>query len=221
MTPASNLTFVSESLGCPAPVLIVAADVEFETRKTTMGVAPTPAVPHLYSCTFLSIPGNLREGNADLPPPISLRCTLSMPPGGTYLMNIKWLSVPALALCIAAPATIKAAAQESPLPPSAPQSSATQSQDQYQDRDRDWDRTPDGYRDPQRQGFREGVEAARRDYMNHRHADADDHDVFKRPPVDRQDRGEFREGFKEGYRRAMDHMKHDRDRDRDYDRPQF
>src|SRR3569623_828470 len=100
-----------------------------------------------------------------------------MPHGGTYLMNIKWLSVPALALCIAAPATIKAAAQEPPPPPNAPQYSAPQ--DQYQERDRDWDRTPDGYRDPQRQGFREGVEAARRDFMNHRHADADDHDVFK------------------------------------------
>ena len=136
-------------------------------------------------------------------------------------MNIKWLSVSTLALCMAAPITTKATAQE-PYP-STPQSSAPQYQDQYQDRDRDWDRTPDGYRDPQRQGFREGVEAARRDYMNHRHADADDHDVFKRPPVDRQDRGEFREGFKEGYRRAMDHMKHDRDRDRDHDddRPRF
>lgn len=135
-------------------------------------------------------------------------------------MNIKWFSIPALALCMAAPATIKAAAHEAqPLP------SAAQYQDQYQDRDRDWDRAPDGYRDPQRQGFHEGMEAARRDYMNHRHADADDHDVYKHPPVDERDRGEFRDGFKEGYRRAMDHMKHDRDRDRDrdrdYDRPQF
>ena len=126
-------------------------------------------------------------------------------------MNNKWLSIPALALCMAAPATTKLAAQEPlPPPPSAPQYSSPQ--DQYQDRD--WDRTPDGYRDPQRQGFREGVEAARRDFVNHHHADADDHDVFKRPPVDKQDRGEFREGFKEGYRRAMDHMRHDR---RDHD----
>jgi len=133
----------------------------------------------------------------------------------TYLMkNIKWFSVSALALCMTAPAAINAAAQEPP--PPAPYS-APQYQDQYQDRDRDWDRTPDGYRDPQRVGFREGVEAARRDYMNRRHADADDHQVYKHPPVDERDRGEFRDGFKEGYRRAMDHMKHDRDRDRDHD----
>ncbi|MBS1804022.1 MAG: hypothetical protein JST28_11690 [Acidobacteria bacterium] len=135
------------------------------------------------------------------------------------MKNIKWFSIPALALFIAAPVATKAAAQEPGPPPPAPQYSAPQYQDQYQDRDRDWDRTPDTYRDPQRQGFREGVEAARRDYMDRRHADADDHQVYKHPPVDEHDRGEFREGFKVGYRRAMDHMKHARDRDRDYDRP--
>ena len=139
------------------------------------------------------------------------------------MKNIKWLSVPALALCMAAPVAVKAGAQEQY--PSNPQSSAPQYQDQYQDRDRDWDRTPDGYRDAQRQGFHEGMEAARRDYMNRRHADADDHDVYKHPPVDERDRGQFREGFKEGYRRAMNHMKHDqnydRNRDHDDDQPHF
>jgi hypothetical protein len=127
-------------------------------------------------------------------------------------MNIKWFSIPALALCIAAPGAIKAIAHEAQPAPSA-------AQYQDHDRDRDWDRTPDGYRDVQRQGFHEGMEAARRDYMEHRHADADDHDVYKHPPVDERDRRIFRDGFKEGYRRAMDHMKHDRDRDRDYDQP--
>jgi hypothetical protein len=133
-------------------------------------------------------------------------------------MNIKWFSVPALALCIAAPGAIKAVAHEvQPAP------SAAQYQDRDQDRDRDWDRSPDGYRDPQRQGFREGVEAARRDFANRRHADADDHDVYKHPPVDGRDRREFRDGFKEGYRRAMEHMRNDRnrDRDRDDDQPHF
>lgn len=136
----------------------------------------------------------------------------------TYLMNIKWFSIPALALCMAAPATIKAVANEVPSTPT-----AAQSQDQYQDRDRDrdWDRTPDNYRDAQRQGFHEGMEAARSDYMSHRHADADDHDVYKHPPVDERDRGQFREGFKEGYRRAMDHMRNDRHRDHDDDGPRF
>jgi hypothetical protein len=100
-----------------------------------------------------------------------------------------------------------------PLPSAAqPLPSAAQYQDQ--DRDRDWDRAPDSYRDDaQRRGFHEGIEAARRDFADHRHADADDHQVYKHPPVDERDRRAFREGFSEGYRRAMDHMKHDRDRD--------
>ena len=118
-------------------------------------------------------------------------------------MKITWFSIPALALCIAAPAAIKASAHEAqPLP------AATQ----YQDQDRDWDRAPEGYRDPQRQGFHEGLEAARQDYADHRHADADDHRMYKHPPVEGDEaRRDFREGFKEGYHRAMEHMKHERD----------
>jgi hypothetical protein len=133
----------------------------------------------------------------------------------TYLMkNIKWFSVPALALCMAAPVTIKAAAQQQY--PSDPQYSTPQSQGQYQDRDRDWDRSPDNYRDAQRQGFHDGMEAARRDFADRRHADADDSRMYKHPPVQGDEaRHDYREGFKEGYSRAMDHMKHDRDRDRD------
>ena len=124
-------------------------------------------------------------------------------------MKIMWFSVPALALCIAAPAAIQASAHEAqPLPSAA----------QYQDRDHDWDRPPESYsEEAERRGFHEGIEAARRDYMDRRHADADDHDVYKHPPVDGDHaRHEFREGFKEGYRRAMDHMKHGGEDQRPY-----
>jgi len=126
-------------------------------------------------------------------------------------MKIMWFSIPALALCITAPAAMKASSIEAqPLP------SAAQYQDQ--DRDHDWDRPPDKYQDAERRGFHEGMEAARYDYTNHHHADADDHDAYKHPPVEGdQARRDFRDGFKEGYRRAMDHMKHDRD----YDQPHF
>jgi hypothetical protein len=120
-------------------------------------------------------------------------------------MKIALITIPALALCIAAPAAIKASAHESQ-----PVTAAAQYQDQGHDRD--WDRAPDGYRDAQRQGFHEGMEAARRDFDQHRHADADDHRIFKHPPVDGDDaKRDFREGFKEGYHRAMDHMRHDHD----------
>ena len=133
-----------------------------------------------------------------------------------YLMkNLKWFSVSALALCMAAPITIKAAAQEPPPPPN------PQYAPQYQDqgRDRDWNRDPDNYRDAQRQGFHEGMEAARRDFQDRRHADADDNRMYRHPPVRGDEaKRDFREGFKEGYRRAMDHMRNGGDRDRDRDR---
>lgn len=134
----------------------------------------------------------------------------------TYLMNIKWMTVSTLALCMAAPVAIKAAAQEPPPPPQY----TPQTQGQYQDRDRgDWNRDPDNYRDAQRQGFHEGMEAARRDFQDRRHADADDDRMYKHPPVRGDEaKRDFREGFKEGYRRAMDHMRNGGDRDRDRDR---
>lgn len=125
-------------------------------------------------------------------------------------MKIALFTIPALALCIAAPAAIKASAHEAQPVPTA---------SQYQDHDRDWDRAPDSYRDAQRQGFHEGMEAARRDFDQRRHADADDHQVFKHPPVEGDEaRHDFREGFKEGYHRAMEHMRHDRDHDDDQPR---
>lgn len=127
-------------------------------------------------------------------------------------MNIKWISVPALALCIGLPGAAKAVAHAQPLHSA-----------QYQDRDRDqdrWGEPPNDYRDAQRQGFHEGMEAARRDMQNGHRRDADDHQMYKHPPVDGDEaRRDFREGFKEGYRRAVEHMRNDRNDDRDRDRP--
>lgn len=125
-------------------------------------------------------------------------------------MNIKWIAPSLLALCVACPGVLKVKASEAP-------SLTKASLSQDQDRDR-WDQPPDAYRDAQRRGFHEGVEAARRDFADHRHADADDHDVYKHPPVDESARQDFREGFREGYHRAIDHLKHDRDHD---DMPRF
>lgn len=124
-------------------------------------------------------------------------------------MKIKWIVPSLLALSVVATGGLKAKASTTPAQP-------LPSAAQYQDQDRDWDRPPDAYQDAQRRGFHEGIEAARRDFSDHRHADADDHGVYKHPPVDEHDRSAFREGFKEGYHRAMEHMRHG---DRDDDRP--
>lgn len=77
-----------------------------------------------------------------------------------------------------------------------------------------WDEPPSEYRDVQRQGYHEGVEAARRDFESHRNKDADDHQSYRHPPVERGLRDDYRNAFKEGYSRAMHHMKeehHDHD----------
>lgn len=121
-------------------------------------------------------------------------------------MKIKWIAPSLLALCVVSVGGLKAAAREAQ-----PVTGAVL----YQDHDDHWDQPPSEYRDAQRRGFHEGVEAARKDFAQHRHADADDHEMYKHPPVEGDARREFREGFREGYHRAMDHMGHDHDHDHD------
>jgi hypothetical protein len=82
-----------------------------------------------------------------------------------------------------------------------------------------WDEPPSEYRDAQRQGFHDGVEAARHDFETRSHKDADDHDRYRHPQVEREFVDDYRHAFREGYSRAMHHMKeehHDRD-----DMPRF
>jgi hypothetical protein len=115
----------------------------------------------------------------------------------TYLMKIKWISVPALALCLASTGTLKVHAQPGG------------AVGQYQEHPDHWNEPPNGYSDAQRRGFHEGVEAARRDVQEGRRVDADDHEAYRHPQVEQGQRQEFREGFREGYHRAIEHMKND------------
>jgi hypothetical protein len=125
-------------------------------------------------------------------------------------MKMKWFSIAALTVSLVAPAgIITAKAHAAPAPAQA---------GYYQERP--WDQPPDDYRDVQRQGFHDGIEAARNDWERHSHKDADDHERFRHPPVDRQFAGDYRESFKHGYSEAMHHMKDERhDADHDHDRP--
>jgi len=144
------------------------------------------------------------------------------------MKNLKWFAPSILALCVASTGALKASAHTGQ-PMAAATISGAAAQDQDRDRDRDrWDQAPDGYRDAQQRGYHEGVEAARHDFSEHRHADADDHQMYKHPPVEGGEaKRDFREGFRQGYHRAMDHMtregmNHDRDHDRDRDdQPHF
>ncbi len=127
-------------------------------------------------------------------------------------MRKTWLTVSALAVALGATSGGIAAKAYA----AAPSPAAAQ----YQDQGR-WDEAPSEYRDAQRQGFRDGIEAARRDFETRSHKDADDHERYRHPQVEREFRDDYRHAFREGYSRAMHHMKEERhDRD-DYDRPRF
>ena len=110
-------------------------------------------------------------------------------------MTIKLIALPAfvLATCVVCSSPAKAFA-------AAPQDAG------YHDHDHDWDQPPAEFRDVQRQGFHDGIEAARWDFDHHRRPDADDHDQFRHPHVDRAARDDYREGFRRGYEVAMHHM---------------
>lgn len=121
-------------------------------------------------------------------------------------MTKTWLAISALAVSLGATSGgIAAKAYATPAP----------SQPAYEGQDR-WDQPPSEYRDVQRQGFRDGMAAARRDFENHRSRDADDHEMYKHPRVERDLRDDYRAGFKEGYSRAMHHLREER---HDHDEP--
>lgn len=117
-------------------------------------------------------------------------------------MTKTWFAVSALALSLGATTGgIAARAYATPAP--APQ---------YEGQGR-WDEPPSEYRDAQRTGFHDGIEAARRDFEGHRHKDADDHEMYRHPPVERSLRDNYRQAFREGYSRAMHHMREERHED--------
>jgi hypothetical protein len=132
-------------------------------------------------------------------------------------MTKTWLTVSALAVALGATSgglAAKAYAAPAPAQPYA---------GQYEGQGR-WDEPPSEYRDAQRMGFHDGVDAARRDFESRRHRDADDHQSYKHPRVERDLVSDYRSAFREGYSRAMHHMKDERgehrDRDDD-DQPRF
>lgn len=68
-----------------------------------------------------------------------------------------------------------------------------------------WDVPPSDFRDAARRGFHDGIEAAHRDFYQHRRMDPDDNFMFRRPPVPRRERDEYRRGFERGYHAALNH----------------
>ncbi len=69
-----------------------------------------------------------------------------------------------------------------------------------------WDAPPQEYREVQRQGFRDGIEGARKDFENHRRPNVNNRDEFRHPNVPRNLRRDYRDGFRRGYNIGVQHM---------------
>ncbi len=127
-------------------------------------------------------------------------------------MTKTWFAVSALAVSLGATTGGLATRANAAPAPAQPQYG------QYEGQGR-WDEPPSEYRDAQRMGFHDGIEAARTDFYNHRHKDADDHEAYRHPRVERELVSDYRHAFQEGYSRAMHHMREERQEHRDYDEP--
>jgi len=69
-----------------------------------------------------------------------------------------------------------------------------------------WDTPPSEFREIERQGFRDGIGSAHRDFDKQRRPDVDRHDEFRNPPVTRDQWEPYRRGFKRGYELAVSHL---------------
>ena len=70
----------------------------------------------------------------------------------------------------------------------------------------DWDAPPPEFSDIQRQGFRDGIEGARKDIENHRQPNPNNRDEYRKPNVPRQMRDAYRDGFRRGYEQGIQHL---------------
>jgi hypothetical protein len=71
---------------------------------------------------------------------------------------------------------------------------------------RPWDAPPTEFDAFHRQGFQDGIEGARKDYDNHRQPNVNNRDEYRHPHVPSDQREAYRDGFRRGYRAAMDHL---------------
>ena len=113
-------------------------------------------------------------------------------------MNITRFASPILALTLAAFTGAVSAQQPYPQGPPPPQG-AYQQGPGYQGGPGGWDAPPGEYREVARQGFRDGMDGARRDVENHRRPNVNNRDEFRHPHVAGYDRRDYRMGFRRGY----------------------
>jgi len=78
--------------------------------------------------------------------------------------------------------------------------------------ERPWDAPAEEWNEIERRGFHDGVEGARKDYDNHRRPDVNDREEYRNPHLPPDEREAYREGFRHGYERAVQHLWGDPDR---------
>jgi len=107
-------------------------------------------------------------------------------------MKLIRIALPVLTLALASPALLLAqdgSAQDHPKDTAAPQHAEKAK----------WEVPPKEFDEVQRQGFYDGVEAARDDFKNHHPQDAEKRDEFRKPSVPKKSREGYLEGFRTGY----------------------
>jgi ribosome modulation factor len=111
-------------------------------------------------------------------------------------VNVKWCGFPAAILFLAMAGILSAttaAARQSP----------GYGYGQYNG---DWNAAPRNFNDIQRRGFHDGIEGARKDYGNHRRPDVNNRDEYRHPDLPRDEWGDYREGFRDGYQRGISYL---------------
>lgn len=69
-----------------------------------------------------------------------------------------------------------------------------------------WDAPPGAYSDVQRQGFHDGIDAARRDFHDGRPPNFAQHQEFRQPHLPPPARHDYRNSYRQGYQLAMQHI---------------
>jgi hypothetical protein len=70
-----------------------------------------------------------------------------------------------------------------------------------------WEAPPPQFVEAQQRGYHDGAEGARKDFDNHRPPNVNNRDEYRNPHfIAPPDRHSYREGFREGYRVAVQHI---------------
>ena len=69
-----------------------------------------------------------------------------------------------------------------------------------------WEAPPQELRDVGRQGFRDGIDGARKDFGNHRRPNVNNRDEYRHPNVPGNVRHDYKQGFRRGYNVEMQHI---------------